>query len=103
MNEGFSYAYFLEGRLLATTGGEASPTGHERNHRLSYAWMCPICGEIWLRAVSDAPNTEWMALHIPCPEHGRPEVLLPSALRRENPLTTIPRELIKLHFKLMEI
>lgn len=35
---------------------------------LSWHYLCPFCGSIWARVISDAPTSHG-ALHIPCPEH----------------------------------
>lgn len=37
-----------------------------------FAFMCPVCGEIWARSIvtDESGNVQrWMAFHIPCEQH----------------------------------
>lgn len=61
--------YFLGTRLLDT--GQFFPWDDTRTAAGHLAFMCPHCGEVWGRVVSDKPDERWLCLHHPCRRHGR--------------------------------
>ena len=64
-------SFFIRERFLGTlrarTTFEACPWGY-----YSYAYFCPVCGEVWARVVCDRDVPEPLRWHVrehPCEQH----------------------------------
>lgn len=75
-------------------GGRAFPCGYRSADRFgpppSLAWCCPVCGDVWARALLQAPGQEprrFMFLTAACEQHEDP--LLPSLVVSGSLLTEI--------------
>lgn len=62
-----TYTYFLPLEGTVERGTPFKVTNPDfPPHRL--AWCCPVCGEVWARAVPDN-ETPWIFLRAPCRKH----------------------------------
>lgn len=50
--------FFLGGKFLGTTGRDKQLSCGERIPPVSYAFCCPVCGDVWARSVCSDPTGE---------------------------------------------
>lgn len=61
-----NYTYFLplEGQVETTSFTWSNPDFPPQR----LAWCCPVCGEVWARAVPDN-DSRWIFMNAPCRKH----------------------------------
>jgi hypothetical protein len=58
------YHYFIDGDIFQTTFDATNPDFPPAK----LAWSCPVCGEVWGRAVT-SHEARWVFITAPCKKH----------------------------------
>ena len=68
--------FFIEGRHLGSC--QRYPLTPQKQRPISYAFFCPVCADIWARALIF--DTDWFCFHVPCKKHAYAGIKVPGSL-----------------------
>ena len=86
--------FFVEGRSLGSC--QRYPLNSLKQAPISYAFFCPVCVEIWARAVIF--DSSCFCFHVPCKKHAYPGIKVPGSLYPAGDpdfLSAMPREVLQ--------
>ena len=69
--------FFIEGQYLGAAERRMQFVHAQLSVPTSYWFLCPVCGDLWAKAVVDSKNGNWQpAIHC-CPKHGHASIWRP--------------------------
>ena len=85
--------FYIENRSFGSC--ERYPLTQQKLRPISYAFFCPVCAEVWARAVIF--GVDFFVLHIPCRKHTYSGIKVPGSLYPAGDadfLAALPREIL---------